>query len=334
MTTSAGHAAQTAIEVRRRLERVLERDLVGPDHGHPHAEEMLPGWQRPSNWYLTGFLVPVSAGPDESSDADSDEEIDAAPDAEAATDDAGAEQTTGRRNYFPSSIGLSTLVPADAEELTVSVRWGDYALAPWPDRVEQAGSESAGARSAQVWQRTPREQMVAIAVDDVPDGLEPIPVPESGGLALHVLVRSLDSLGADAGLPNGARAVSVFLVNDRDPDSVHRDLAYAFQPQLDVRCPEGFVGRPDLRPAGGDWDEQVATLHYADTPEYATGHGISADWELDEGGCQDRANAVDARRPGRADDPGRDPWGHAVDGRARRARRRGGGDRGSRPAGQ
>ena len=25
-----------------------------------------------------------------------------------------------------------------------------------------------------------------------------------------------------------------------------------------------------------DWDEQVADLHYADAPEYATGHGVSA----------------------------------------------------------
>src|SRR5207249_7477594 len=42
-----------------------------------------------------------------------------------------------------------------------------------------------------------------------------------------------------------------------------------------------FVPRPDLRSAqGAEWDDQVADLHYADTPEYATGHGVSAEWEV------------------------------------------------------
>ena len=289
MTPSAVNVPQTAVAVRHRLERVLERDLVGPDHGHPHAEEMLPGWQRPSNWYLTGFLVPVSAGPEESSDADSDEEIDAAPETEAATDDAGTERTTGRRNYFPSSIGLSTLVPADAIELTVSVRWGDYALTPWPERDGDPSPEEgprARTRSAKVWRRIPREQEVMVPLGGLQDRSEPISVPDSDGLELHVLMRSLDRLEADAGLPTSTHAVSLFLVNDRAPDDGNRDLAYAFQPQLEVSCAAGFVGRPDLRPAGGDWDEQVATLHYADTPEFATGHGISADWELQDAECR------------------------------------------------
>jgi hypothetical protein len=30
----------------------------------------------------------------------------------------------------------------------------------------------------------------------------------------------------------------------------------------------------------------VADLHYADTPEYATGHGVSADWEIVDGVCR------------------------------------------------
>ena len=33
----------------------------GPWPGHELAEERLPGWVRPSNWYLTGFLIPVDA---------------------------------------------------------------------------------------------------------------------------------------------------------------------------------------------------------------------------------------------------------------------------------
>ena len=48
-----------------------------------------------------------------------------------------------------------------------------------------------------------------------------------------------------------------------------------------MRTDEGFVPRPDLRGAhAGEWDDRVADLHYADTPEYATGHGVSAEWDL------------------------------------------------------
>ena len=63
--------------------------------------------------------------------------------------------------------------------------------------------------------------------------------------------------------------------------STSPDTAFVFQPELEVRSERPLVPRPDLRGAGADdWDEQVADLHYADTPEYATGHGVSADWDL------------------------------------------------------
>jgi len=46
------------------------------------------------------------------------------------------------------------------------------------------------------------------------------------------------------------------------------------------------VARPNLRGAfAEDWDEQVADLHYADTPAYATGHGVSAEWVIEDGLC-------------------------------------------------
>ena len=54
-----------------------------------------------------------------------------------------------------------------------------------------------------------------------------------------------------------------------------------------MRSDRPFVPRPDLRGArAAEWDEQVADLHYADTPEYATGHGVSAEWEIVDGACR------------------------------------------------
>ncbi len=75
-------------------------------------------------------------------------------------------------------------------------------------------------------------------------------------------------------------------MNHREPAKEEPDLAYAFQPEIEVRSDRPFVPRPDLRGArAAEWDEQVADLHYADTPEYATGHGVSAEWEIVDGAC-------------------------------------------------
>ena len=47
----------------RRYSPTLELDLIGPRAGIPehqaHLDELLP--ERPTSWYLTGFLVPFEA---------------------------------------------------------------------------------------------------------------------------------------------------------------------------------------------------------------------------------------------------------------------------------
>ena len=62
-------------DVRSRLREALDLDLVGSSGGHPLADERLPGWVRPSNWYLTGFLVPRGAPPAQRVDADADDDF-------------------------------------------------------------------------------------------------------------------------------------------------------------------------------------------------------------------------------------------------------------------
>ena len=162
-------------------------------------------------------------------------------------------------------------------ELAVTTLWGDYA----PADIEEAdGSKTS------VWRRTPREAALSIPLGSA----EPVvrDVPGSEGLQLHVAERPIDTVGlSGAHLPAGTRSVSCFLINRRTPDEAQPDRAYAFQAEIEVRTDEGFVPRPDLRGAhGGDWDDRVADLHYADTPEYATGNGVSAEWELVDGECR------------------------------------------------
>ncbi len=266
----------SSAEVRGRLVEALRLSLVGPGAGHPFAGEMLPRRERPSNWYLTGFLIPSGTAPEKSADADEDDDFELVSETAGLVEESNEERKAAKKGYFPSSMGLSFLVDKEAESLQVTVRWGDYATAE---------IEGEDGKPLAVWQRIPREEPVSVKLTGSQEGSR-YAVAGSGGLELHVVERRIGAEVAGR-IPAGTRSVSVFLVNRRPPDEGNPDLAYTFQAEIEVRCDRPFVPRPDLRGAlSDDWDEQVADLHYADTPEYAAGHGVSADWEVTAGACR------------------------------------------------
>lgn len=262
--------------VRRRLVDALHLDLVGPWAGHELADERLPGWVRPSNWYLTGFLVPTDAPLEQRSDADEDDDIDAVPERPGLPEESAEERKAAKRSFFPSSMGLSFLVSKDARQLDVTVRWGDYTR-------EERKSREGEKDDPPTWCRQAKERTLAVNLS----GKDDYPLPDSGGeLMLHVVERTIQTANLP-GVPAGTRSVSIFLVNRRVPDDTDRDLACAFQAEIEVRNDLGFTPRPDPRSAqADDWDASVADLHYADAPEYATGHGVSADWDVAHGVCK------------------------------------------------
>ena len=314
-------------EVREEIVRALGLDLIGPWAGHPLADERLPGWVRPSNWYLTGFLVPRGAPVEQRGDADVDEESEVAETA-GLGDDSAEDRRAAKKGFFPSSMGLSFLVGADVDTLEVIVRWGDYrrveaksgspggeggaesgetgtggdqrgesAVQASEEFSGEGGTEGGtpadqaegGASSVRTWwQRTPHEVTVPVTQPAVAGMPRPQPVPNSGGLILHAVARPVDAAHFAGRIPPGTRSVSLFLVNGRRPSSDReRDEAFAFQAEIEVRSSVPFVPRPDPREvSGNDWDERVADLHYAHTPEYAAGHGVSADWTLVDGACR------------------------------------------------
>ena len=269
---SSGPPANSG-EVRDRLVEALKLDLVGPWAGHELAEESLPGWVRPSNWYLTGFLIPSDTPADQKDDDDDDDDFGGEVSEEAGLpEESSEERKAAKKGYFPSSMGLSFLASKEAEKLHITVRWGDYA---------SASIKGSDGKSSSVWQRTPctAEVEVALTGDDPMSEHE---VPDSDGLRLHVVNRQV---GTEQ-IPSGTQAVSIFLVNRRTP-SEDKDSRYAFQAEIEVQSEHPFVPRPDPRGAQADeWDDKVADLHYADMPEYATGHGVSAEWEILDDHCQ------------------------------------------------
>ena len=101
--------------------------------GHDLAEERLPGWVRPSNWYLTGFLVPVGrAGRAERAMTTPTTSSERCPRAKALRRRARARRTRrAKKGFFPSSIGLSALVPAAADELDRHRSLGRLQVRAW-----------------------------------------------------------------------------------------------------------------------------------------------------------------------------------------------------------
>jgi hypothetical protein len=267
----------TSLEVRERLVEALRLDLVGPGAGHSLSGERLPGSIRPSTWYLTGFLIPSATPPEKSGDADEDDDFELVSESAGLAEESNEERKAAKKGYFPSSMGLSFLVPKETDHLAVTVRWGDYAP------VEIAGGDG---KTLTVWQRTAREETVALKLTGARDPVSR-DVPNSRGLQLNVVERTVAADDLAAPIPAGTRSVSMFLVNYRAPSRTDPDTAYAFQAEMEVHSTQPFVPRPDLRGGQAEgWDEQVADLHYAATPEYATGHGVSADWEMASGECR------------------------------------------------
>lgn len=307
-------------EIRRGIVNAFRRDLIGPlpvgvDPMDADLErERLSDRDRPSRWYLAGFIAPtddpmaLDAAEDESVDPSVQEELDPetdAPDPAGAGGAAGDNETpdapnTSRR-FLPSSIGLTVLLDPGVTEIEANVSWGDYRTEPpLPESVligesepEEAGTDGKRKRKARIaveWVRIPKVRTETIKLTK--EGrANPIVVGESaaeqrrgGGLQLESHSRIFDYVTPN-GTPERVRALTVFLVNRRAivPQSSYADVSFAFQARLELVCPSGFQPRRDLSGMKTkDGDLQLADLHYRDIREWAVGRNAAAGWSVPE----------------------------------------------------
>ncbi|MCG8602947.1 MAG: DISARM system helicase DrmA [Verrucomicrobiales bacterium] len=277
----------TSRQVRTSLVEAVQLDLVGPSNDHECTHEVLN--ESPYTWYLTGYLVPTEAPEEIKFDETSREEVLSA--GEAGTDDdTNAEAPPGGKSYLPSSIGLTVMVPAGANELSIVARWGDYTSEriAIDGEAEESGSDNGDddgegkkkRRMKTVYRREAREETVAVNADGfASDDLQSFGIPNSGGLYVSVIARDLHHAAA-LGLPTGARTFTIFLVNYREDEkiSIH---GCAFQAELEVHSERPLLNQPDLRGSGfspgEEWDEKLADLQYRGIHDYAVGHGIATE---------------------------------------------------------
>lgn len=268
--------SSTEVEIRQLIARALEADLVGPfvPEDHPLAEpEILP--LPPSRWYLTGFLAPQGGRAPEVDDDESQGELAAG--GESQAEDAGVTEAESKRDVrFPASMGLSVFLPkGEGDFLEVEVRYADY------DKIEVA--EDQEHRKKTGWKRIAHAPPpVRVPLDRTAlESAAGIPVPGSRGLVLRGELRTTD---IDA-LPEGARILSLFLVNDRAPLEEDRDLAFVFQVRLALRYEPGFLARPNRRGEDtNDYDQRVLALLFRDHVEWAVGHNVSVEAPVREQG--------------------------------------------------
>ncbi len=251
----------SSADVRRKLSEALQLDLIGPAADDLlYANEIIS--QEPSLWYLSGFLVPHEGRHSQRLDETvNDNTLDQIGERANAEDEAIPEETSSsRKALFPSSIGLSFLLPQRASLLQVSINWGDYIPIKRNDQVDD------------YWQRQPHQAQLTIPISLAT--YEKIHIPNTDGLQLIVSIKIVKD---NPKLSLGTKAVSLFLVNARPPAPDHqKDIAYIFQAGLIVQVAEGFVARADLTGQDSqDEDERIADLQYQHDYEFAVGHNIS-----------------------------------------------------------
>ena len=272
----------TPRQARKDLTDTLHLDLIGPQKGGRFEDELLS--ETPTSWYLAGYLVPTTAGDDLRLDDEVEDEIDAAPEAGGYDDDAPVDRSASGNNYLPSSMGMTTIIPANAKAVSVTVEWGDYI----EEVVEEKPIKDGKVKKVYGYRRIQFSELVEVPIDSLDAHSQTlIDVPtskvrkmDSRGLMLSCIARKMPQLESNC------KALTIFLVNYREIDAEHSYRSCAFQAALKVNCNEGLIGRPDLRGTAAthlvDSDNSIADLHYRDVLEYAVGHGTSVDYTKDE----------------------------------------------------
>lgn len=275
----------TSRQARTDLVKTLKLDLIGPDNEHPCAKELLS--DSPTQWYLTGFLVPVDADAETRLDDTVEDEIDQAPVLGGFDDNAPVDRSASGNNYLPSSMGMTVIVLAEELEISVHAQWGDYV-----EEKYLIKGEKGEPKEVYGYRRIPRAAEITVPLASLHSS-EPtvLEVPgsrvragDSSGMFLSCICRPAN---ANGGMPSGCRAVTAFLVNNRVADKDHSYRSCAFQTKLRVTCKQGFVGRPDLRGLATtqhtDADHDLADLHFRDVLDYASGHGVSVQYSSPPG---------------------------------------------------
>ena len=250
-------------QLRAELEDLVSKELLGPRGGTD--EEVMES--RLQDRYLLGMLAPknklIRAAEMDTLADDSEGSIE-----EGATDDSALPADS----LYPCSIGLTCTIHSEARQILVTARWGRYA------REKSATATTPAGNPTMVWKRYPMGnvgKVIPLAEGDIAPIVIDLNQPE---VFLQGMVRKLE----------GDWIVSLFLVNGQQETDKRKDEAWMFQPELEVRSPDGaaiFRRRNWLRD-GTKLDpvqhaeQQALEMLYRHQVEFAVGHGVAVHAEM------------------------------------------------------
>jgi hypothetical protein len=253
------------LDLRPELVAAVHADLIGPfDPAAPGEVLPLP----PSRWYLTGFLAPQDER--DTHDPTSDDEFGNGPEDDDA-EDPPAEPEAKQKNLFPASIGVSVLLskPRDegADSIEATVRFADY--------VREDVATGDGKKTRSVWRRVPLPPFTVVVPLDAKSVERGVRLGDTPGVVVCGKLEAADA----PGLPPGTRALSLFVVNRRQPGVKGRvDEQFLFQVELELAHAPGFVPRPNRQgEEAADFDDRTADLQFRGAVEWAVGHGCSVE---------------------------------------------------------
>lgn len=263
-TTLEEHRLHHQAHVRELLTTTVIDDLIGPALGPFEIVEGVNVRDR----YLVGRLAPKGtgaevnleygddiAGQDDKNDPNQGEDVGSGP------------------LIIPSSMGLTFCVPAELDQIDVTVTWGAYRRLPQDPKDENP---------RYAWQRRPMRAKVSIALTE--RIIPPIQVtPRNPNIFLtgNVVIQKASAYTRNHDTTQGkqpdVKLVSLFLVNGQDKPAKNQDEAWLFQPTIWVREAGGrpvFLRQPAPIDLELDGEEASLAMLYRHHVEFAVGHGV------------------------------------------------------------
>jgi hypothetical protein len=267
----------TSYQVRDELQELIERDLLGPWDGED--EVLPPRSQGPGERYLVGRLGPRQEAKSSQEAARETATVDA--DVAAGGDGADPElpdlltmQNVGR--MWASSMGLSCVVDAGTDILTVTATWGQYAKS---EVLDDAGNPH------RQWARQSVRREIHVRLAGKDNDTYPLTAAD---VYLAVAIRSQAA--------GGRRVVEIGLVNAQDEPYTNKDTAWLFQPRLVVTaavdieraafCPIDDPSDDTLEgaaPSGSDPEDRQLRLLFRDQLRHSVGRNVAVHAHVRDG---------------------------------------------------